>query len=100
MKVDRFRLLPRSFRPLYEGRGPFPGDEDVVWAPFGRRVAESRIALLTSAGLYLKATQDSFDLRREQTEPEWGDLDVSSPARWRSEWNDTSRLAVAKCRWP
>ncbi len=73
MQVDSFRFLPRSFRPLYEGRGPFPGEEDPVWAPFGKRLAESRIALLTSAGLYLKGAQESFDLEREQTHPEWGD---------------------------
>jgi D-proline reductase (dithiol) PrdB len=73
MQVDSFRFLPRSFRPLYEGRGPFPGEADPVWAPFGKRLTESRIALLTSAGLYLKSTQESFDLEREQTHPEWGD---------------------------
>ena len=73
MKVDSFRFLPRSFRPLYEGRGPFPGEEDAVWAPFEKRLADARIALLTSAGLYLKATQESFDVEREQTHPEWGD---------------------------
>jgi len=73
MNVDSFRFLPRTFRPLYEGRGPFPGEEDAVWAPFEKRLAESRIALLTSAGVYLKATQESFDLAREQTHPEWGD---------------------------
>jgi D-proline reductase (dithiol) PrdB len=73
MQVDSFRFLPRTFRPLYEGRGPFPGEEDPVWAPFGKRLAESRIALLTSAGLYLKAMQASFDVEREQTQPEWGD---------------------------
>jgi D-proline reductase (dithiol) PrdB len=73
MKVDSFRFLPRSFRPLYEGRGPFPGEEDSVWAPFEKRLADARIALLTSAGLYLKASQESFDLAREQTHPEWGD---------------------------
>jgi hypothetical protein len=73
VKVDSFRFLPRTFRPLYEGRGPFPGEEAAVWAPFEKRLAEARIALLTSAGLYLKATQESFDLEREQTHPEWGD---------------------------
>jgi D-proline reductase (dithiol) PrdB len=73
VNVDSFRFLPRTFRPLYEGRGPFPGEEDAVWAPFAKRLAESRIALLTSAGLYLKATQESFDLEREQSQPEWGD---------------------------
>ncbi len=73
MIVDSYRFLPRSFRPLYEGRGPFPGDDAPVWAPFEKRLAASRIALLTSAGLYLKASQPSFDVEREQDDPEWGD---------------------------
>jgi hypothetical protein len=71
--VDSFKFLPRSFRPLYEGRGPFHGEEAPVWARFEKRLAESRIALLTSAGIYLKRTQPSFDLEREQTHPDWGD---------------------------
>lgn len=58
---------------MYEGRGPFPGEEAPVWAPFEKRLAEARIALLTSAGLYLKSSQPSFDLEREQNNPEWGD---------------------------
>jgi D-proline reductase (dithiol) PrdB len=71
--VDSFKFLPRSFRPLYEGRGPFRGEEKPVWAPFEKRLAESRIALLTSAGIYLKRSQPSFDLEHEQTHPDWGD---------------------------
>jgi D-proline reductase (dithiol) PrdB len=73
MVVDSYRFLPRSFRPLYEGRSPFPGEENPVWAPFEMRLAASRIALLTSAGLYLKRSQPSFDVDREQAHPEWGD---------------------------
>lgn len=73
MIVDSYRFLPRSFRPLYEGRGAFSGEEEPIWAPFAKRLAESRIALLTSAGLYLKASQPLFDLDREQEHPEWGD---------------------------
>ena len=73
MIVDSYRFLPRSFRRLYEGRGPFPGEEALVWAPFPKRLDASRIALLTSAGIYLKATQESFDVEREQSNPEWGD---------------------------
>jgi D-proline reductase (dithiol) PrdB len=71
--VDSFKFLPRTFRPLYEGRGPFPGEESPVWAPFQKRLSESRIGLLTSAGCYLKPSQQPFDLEREQTHPEWGD---------------------------
>ena len=73
MVVDSFKFLPRSFRPFYEGRGAFPGEEEPVWAPFAKRLAESRIALLTSAGLYLKGSQQPFDLESERERPEWGD---------------------------
>ena len=73
MVVDSFKFLPRSFRPLYEGRGPFPGEEQPVWAPIEKRLAEARIALLSSAGIFLKASQPSFDLDGERERPEWGD---------------------------
>jgi Glycine/sarcosine/betaine reductase selenoprotein B (GRDB) len=73
MIVDSYRFLPRSFRPMYEDRGPFPGEEAPVWAPFEKRLAAARIALLTSAGLYVMGTQASFDVEREQSNPEWGD---------------------------
>jgi len=71
--VDSYRFLPRSFRPFYEGRGPFRGEEGPVWAPFARRLADSRIALLTSAGMYVRDAQPSFDVDRERSHPEWGD---------------------------
>ena len=73
MVVDSYRFLPRSFRPFYEGRGPFRGEEGPVWAPFAKRLADSRIALLTSAGIYLRGAQPPFDIEREQSHPEWGD---------------------------
>ena len=73
MKVDSYRFLPRSFRSFYEGRGPFTGEEEPVWAPFDKRLQDSRIALLTSAGVYVKKSQSPFDLDRERAHPEWGD---------------------------
>ena len=73
MVVDSYRFLPRSFRPLYEGRGPHPGEEAPVWTPFAKRLADTRIALLSSAGLYVKGEQRAFDLERERDEPDWGD---------------------------
>ena len=91
MIVDSYRFLPRSFRPLYEGRGPYPGEEEPVWAPFSKRLNEARIGLLTSAGLYLRDIQPSFDLEREQSNPDWGD------PTWRAIPSSTRReeLAVA-----
>ena len=91
MIVDSYRFLPRSFRPMYEDRGAFPGEEAPVWAPFEKRLAAARVALLTSAGLYVRSTQRSFDLEREQNHPEWGD------PSWRSiPWNaDAADIGVA-----
>jgi len=87
--VDSYRFLPRSFRPLYEGRGPFPGEEGPVWAPFLKRLAESRIALLTSAGFYVRGKQTSFDLDGERDRPEWGD------PSWRAIPSTATDLGVA-----
>jgi D-proline reductase (dithiol) PrdB len=71
--VDSYRFVPRSFVPLYSGAAPAPGDDGPVWAPFGKRLADARIALLTSAGLYLEGEQPPFDGEREKAEPTWGD---------------------------
>ena len=73
MIVDSYRFLPRSFVPLFSGAGPAPGEDGPVWAPFEKRLAEARIALLTSAGLYLDGEQPPFDGEREKAEPTWGD---------------------------
>ena len=71
--VDSYRFLPRSFRPYYEGRGPFSGEEEPVWAPFEKRLSEAKVALLTSAGVFMREGQHPFDEEREQSHPEWGD---------------------------
>ena len=71
MNVDSFRFLPRSFRPLYESPAPIETGE--VWAPFPVRLADARIALLSSAGLYVRDEQEPFDLDGERRRPEWGD---------------------------
>jgi D-proline reductase (dithiol) PrdB len=71
--IDSYRFLPRSFVPMYENPTPVPGEDDEVWAPLPRHLAEARIALLTSAGLYLEGEQEPFDAERERREPTWGD---------------------------
>ena len=73
MQVDSYRFLPRSFVPMYAGAQPLASEAEPVWAPFERRLAESSIALVTSAGLSLEGEQEPFDLDRERAEPTWGD---------------------------
>lgn len=73
MRVDSFAFLPRSFRPMFEKPPRLEGHGEPVWAPFEKRLAEAKIALLSSAGLYVKASQPAFDGERERREPTWGD---------------------------
>lgn len=73
MEVDSYRFLPRSFRARYEDPPRLPGEDGPVWATFPVRLAEARIALLSSAGLYVKAHQPSFDAAGERANPMWGD---------------------------
>ena len=69
--VDSYRFLPQSFRARFES---FPEQLD----PFIRAeprapLAEAKVALLSTAGIYLKDSQLPFDLGRERREPLWGD---------------------------
>ncbi len=88
MQVDSYRFLPRSFRPMYAAAEPLDGETDTVWAPFEGRLADAAIALLSSAGLYLRATQPAFDAGRERQEPTWGD------PSWRAIPGDTRQGAL------
>ena len=73
MQVDSYYFLPRSFRAMFENPPRPPGEDEPVWAPFTKRLADARIALLSSAGLFLRDTQEPYDGEREKANPDWGD---------------------------
>ena len=71
MTVDSYKYLPRSMHAMY-GSQPVT-DEPPVFAPLPKPLHRCSVALLTSAGIYLKDSQPPFDTEREQREPTWGD---------------------------
>ena len=71
MTVDSYKFLPKSFRAGYEGT-PMQ-ESEAVWTPLEKPAGEATVALVTSAGIYLKASQEPFDVEREKREPTWGD---------------------------
>ena len=71
MPIDSYKFLPKSFRAGYEST-PMQ-ESEAVWAPLGKPASEATVALITSAGIYLKAGQEPFDVEREKREPTWGD---------------------------
>lgn len=73
---------------MYEDPPRLAGEDEPVWAPFPKRLAESTVALLSSAGLYLEDSQPSFDVDRERAEPGWGD------PTWRAIPRDTPQGAL------
>lgn len=71
MTTDSYRWLPRSLASYYraielEEHQPPP------FARLRKRVAQSRIAAITTGGVHLKDDR-SFDLDRERQQPTWGD---------------------------
>ncbi len=59
-----------------------------VWAPFEKPLAEATLAVLSSAGIFLPDTQESFDVERERREPHWGD------PSWRAIPRDVSQERI------
>jgi D-proline reductase (dithiol) PrdB len=70
-RIDGYKFLPRSMIPEFKAL-PYQADEVTKTLPTVP-IKSARVALLTSAGLYLKDEQPSFDLERERREPLWGD---------------------------
>ena len=71
MPVDSYAFLPRAFRPMFEMTPQF--DHDPVWAGFRKPLGQAKVALLSSAGMFLRDHQEPFDVEREKREPTWGD---------------------------
>lgn len=88
VRVDSYAFLPRSFRAMFEEPPRVDGEDELVWAPFPKRLSESTVALLSSAGLFVEASQESFDLDRERAEPGWGD------PTWRAIPRETAQGAL------
>lgn len=70
--VDSFKYLPRLIALFYQSQ-QVDTSPTVPWAPFSVPLSQAKIALVTSAGLYLQAVQPPFDLQREREQPAWGD---------------------------
>jgi D-proline reductase (dithiol) PrdB len=72
MAVDSFKFLPRSIAAYYQTLAVQKADP-IPWTPLRRSVSEARVALVTTAGMYVKDQQPPFDAEREKREPMWGD---------------------------
>ena len=71
MPVDSYAFLPRAFRPMFETTPQF--EHEPVWAEFHKPLGQAKVALLSSAGIFLLDRQEPFDVEREKLEPTWGD---------------------------
>jgi len=72
MPVDSFKYLPRSIAAYYQTLVVKKADP-IPWTALSKALAESRVALVTTAGIYDKDREPPFDAEREQREPMWGD---------------------------
>lgn len=70
--VDSFKYLPRLISLFYQNQ-EIEKNPTIPWTPFPLPIKQARFTIITSAGIYLKDHQPSFDLQRELQEPTWGD---------------------------
>jgi D-proline reductase (dithiol) PrdB len=69
--VDSYKYIPLNWRKDHEA-APMKR-ASTIWTPLQTPLPEARLALLTTAGVYLSGTQESFDLEGERRNPTWGD---------------------------
>jgi hypothetical protein len=72
MAIDSYKWLPPSLK-AYFANMPFEAPSSVPWTPLAKPLAESKIALVTTAGINVRGSEPPFDYEREQGEPNWGD---------------------------
>jgi D-proline reductase (dithiol) PrdB len=74
MAIDSYRFLDFATRQIIKawvaGAAPAPGP--IPWTPPSKPLAESTVALLTTAGVALR-DDAPFDEERERQDPWWGD---------------------------
>ncbi len=72
MAVDSYKWLPPSLK-VYFANMQVPAPDSIPWSPLAKPLNESKIALVTTAGINVRGAEPPFDYEREQHEPMWGD---------------------------
>jgi D-proline reductase (dithiol) PrdB len=72
MAIDSYKWLPGSFANYYKAL-PIEKAESIPWTPLAKPIEECCFSLVTTAGLYVKGKEPSFDLDGERKNPFWGD---------------------------
>lgn len=72
MPVDSFKFLSRSIAAYYQTLRVERADP-IPWTPLRKPLSECRVALVTTAGIFVKGSEEPFDAEREKREPMWGD---------------------------
>jgi D-proline reductase (dithiol) PrdB len=52
---------------------PIEREEPIPWTPLAKPLNRCRLALVTTAGVYVQGREPPFDTEREEREPTWGD---------------------------
>lgn len=72
-EVDPWKFSGSMLKSLLSARIPDePAHPEIPWTPVTKPLAESRIALLSTAGISMKGDKP-FDMEGERQRPSWGD---------------------------
>ena len=72
MPVDSFKYLPGSIAGYYRAM-PVQRIDPIPWSPLRKPLSQSRVALVTTAGISVDGLEPGFDQEGERQNPMWGD---------------------------
>lgn len=70
--VDSYRFLDRSVKKMVRSWIRKEQSREIPWTPLRKPLSESKVAIISSAGLALKSDRP-FDQQGERKNPWWGD---------------------------
>jgi len=87
--VDPWRFTGGFLKNILSARIPEePAHPEIPWTPVSKPLSESKVALLSTAGLSMKG-DESFDMEGERKRPTWGD------PSWRALRSDATASSIA-----
>ena len=72
-ECDPYRFLELAIGGLLRGTVKYgPLAQDIPWAPVSKPLSESRVSVVSTAGLSMRG-DEPFDMETEKKRPSWGD---------------------------
>ena len=79
MLSERLQKSQKLVRDLYDPHFSWLENDEIQWPPYSKTLKSSKIALLTSCGIYRQDTQLPFDAWNHYGDPSFREIHIDTP---------------------